>query len=343
MAGRHLLRQGVLAAFFVSLVIPFHSVAAEQLDGRRLLQESGTEGGIIVQLGCGDAELCLELSADGRYVVQALDRDHEKVAAARKRIQSQGCYGPVSVRQFDGGKLPFVDNLVNMVIVTSDDWQVAEEEIARILVPNGVALFLNRQSPIENRKWTKPWPEEIDEWTHFLHDATGNAVSQDALVGPPRRLQWSAGPMWGRSHEMNNSFVALVTARGRMFYVFDEGLTGMEDPRLGERWILIARDAFNGAVLWRRPLTTWGSRAWKTRALRFFRGSMARRLVADKDRLYVTFEYGGSVQILDARTGKTLGEIPDTEGAEEILVAGDQAIIGSAIQLERNRFVAKVT
>ena len=342
--GRHLIhRATTTAAFLAAFAIASHSVAAERLDGKKLLQESGIERGIIVQLGCGDGQLCLDLAADGQYVVQALERDQQKVSAARKRIQSQGCYGPVSVRQFDGGKLPFVDNLVNMVIVTSDDWQVAEEEIARVLAPNGVALFLNRQSEIENRKWVKPWPQDIDEWTHFLHDATGNAVSQDAQVGPPRRLQWSAGPMWGRSHEVNNSFIALVTAHGRMFYVFDEGLTGMEDSRLGERWILIARDAFNGAVLWRRPLTTWGSQAWKNRALRFFGGNMARRLVADKDKLYVTFEYGGGVQILDAATGKTLGEIPDTEGAEEILVAGDQAFVGSGLQLERNRFVAKIT
>jgi len=70
---------------------------------------------------------------------------------------------------------------------------------------------------------------------------------------------------------------------------------------------------------------------------------MARRLVADKDKLFVTFEYGGGVQILDAATGKTLGEIPDTEGAEEILVSGDQAFVSGGQQLERNRFVAKLT
>jgi len=333
----------MVAAFLAVLGALSHPSSAEHLDSRKLLQESGIERGIIVQLGCGDAQRCLDLAADGQYVVQALDRDQDKVAAARERIQSQGCYGPVSVRHFDGDKLPFVGNLVNMVIVTSGEWQVAKEEIARVLAPNGVALFLNRKSKIENRQWVKPWPEDIDEWTHFLHDATGNAVSKDSLVDSPRRLQWSAGPMWGRSHEVNNSFPALVTARGRMFHIFDKGLTGMEDPRLGERWMLIARDAFNGTLLWQRPLTTWGSHVWRNRALRFFGGNIARRLVADEDELYVTFEFGGGVQILDAANGKTLGEIPDTEGAEEILVSGDQAFIGSGQQLERNKFVAKIT
>lgn len=340
---RCLIQLGTAATVFLAaLVTTSYTAVAEHVDVGKLLQESGIERGIVVQLGCDNGELCLELSADGRYVVQALDPDQEKVAEARKRIQSKGCYGPVSVRQFDGERLPYVDNLANAVVMRDMGYGIRDEEIMRVLAPGGVAVNLDSQlSTLDS--FRKPWPAEIDEWTHFLHDATGNAVSQDALVGPPRRLQWSAGPMWGRSHEMNNSFIALVTARGRMFYVFDEGLTGMEDPRLGERWILIARDAFNGALLWRRPLTTWGSQAWKNRALRFFGGSMARRLVADKDKLYVTFEYGGGVQILDAATGKTLGEIPDTEGAEEILVAGDQAFVSSGQQLERNRFVAKVT
>ena len=48
-------------------------------------------------------------------------------------------------------------------------------------------------------RWTKvgkPWPKEIDQWTHFLYDATGNAVSNDRMVGPPRHMQWVAGPTW---------------------------------------------------------------------------------------------------------------------------------------------------
>ena len=217
MTGRRIIRLGTTAAVFLAaFVITSHSVAAQHVDCGKLLRESGIERGVIVQLGCGDGQFCLDLSAGGRYVVQALDPDQENVAAARKRIQSQGCYGPVSVRHFDGEKLPYADNLVNMVVVTNGKSQVAKEEIARVLAPGGVAISL-QPSASSLQPFKKPWPEDIDEWTHFLHDATGNAVSQDARVGPPRRLQWSAGPMWGRSHEMNNSFVALVTARGRMF------------------------------------------------------------------------------------------------------------------------------
>lgn len=62
-------------------------------------------------------------------------------------------------------------------------------EIMRVLCPDGVACIKS------DHKWNvvvKPHPKEIDEWTHFLHDATGNAVARDTVVGPPRRMQWVA-------------------------------------------------------------------------------------------------------------------------------------------------------
>ncbi|MFZ5828767.1 MAG: PQQ-binding-like beta-propeller repeat protein, partial [Planctomycetota bacterium] len=317
-----------VAACLAVLGTVVHAAAAERLDSRELLVTAGAEHGIIVQLGLGNAKQCLDLQADGRYVVQGLDRDAARVAAAREQLQAAGLQCSVSVRALSGNELPYGDNLVNLLVV-DDPLGISQEEMLRVVRPLGLLIVREGDSW---KRIEKPWPTELDEWTHFLRDATGNPVSHDDEVGPPRHLRWSAGPMWARSHEMNNSFPALVTAKGRMFYIFDKGVTGMEDPRLGEKWTLIARDAFNGTHLWERPLPTWGSQVWRSRALRFFGGNMARRLVADGDKLYVTFEYGGPVAILDAATGKDLGTIPGTDGAEEILAAGDQLFVVSVQQ-----------
>ena len=203
----------------------------------------------------------------------------------------------------------------------------------RVVRPLGSVWIAN------DEKWEridKPWPESMDDWTHFLHDASGNAVSSDENVGPPRQMQWTAGPLWTRSHEFNNSMPAMVSSRGKMFYIFDFGLTGMEDERLPEKWTLLARDAFNGSLLWQRPLSTWGSDKWTSRALRFFKGNMARRLVADDNHVFVTFEFGRGVEILDADTGRTIGEVPGTEGAEEILVDGNQLLCISQQKARRS-------
>ena len=42
---------------------------------------------------------------------------------------------------------------------------------------------------------SKPWPGNMDTWTHSRHGASGNAVSLDTAVGPPKRVRWVAAAM----------------------------------------------------------------------------------------------------------------------------------------------------
>ena len=321
------LATSVLAIFLASAP-PVH---AEAPNIAKITNELTSQHGIIIHLGCDDGSRSLQLHGDDQFTVQALDRNAEKVSAARKLIASTGQYGNVSVNVLTGTTLPFADNLIN-VLVVDDPMGITRNEMMRVLRPLGTAWIANADGW---EKIVKPWPESMDEWTHFLHDASGNAVSSDKEVGPPRRLQWTAGPLWTRSHEFNNSMPAMVTARGRMYYIFDYGLTGMEDDRLPEKWTLLARDGFNGSLLWKRDLATWGSDQWSSRALRFFGGNMARRLVAEGDRLFVTFDYGLGVEILDGSTGETIGQVPGTEGAEEILVKDGQLFCVSQTKARR--------
>ncbi len=107
-------------------------------------------------------------------------------------------------------------------------------------------------------------PVEIDEWSHFEQGPENNPVANDTQVGPPRHLQWVAGPRWLRTHEVPSGVSSMVTAGGRLFYTFDEGPIGISDARLPETWSLIARDAFNGTKLWKIPIPNWGWQTWKS-------------------------------------------------------------------------------
>ena len=200
----------------------------------------------------------------------------------------------------------------------------------RVLVPEGVACMR------DGDQWVfkvKPRSPEMDQWTHFLHDASNNAVADDSLVGPPRSLQWVAPPLWLRSHETPSGIQSPVSAAGRLFYFFDEGLIGITDERLPDRWSLLCRDAFNGKLLWRKPLDAWGWRAWSEAkyrgkdwtTLRAARTDVPadnqRRIVAEGDRVYVTLSYEAPVSILDAATGKLMTTVAETAGAREILVS----------------------
>lgn len=284
---------------------------------QKLLEQSGIQGGFVVHLGCGQGQLTAALRADERLVVHGLDTDAADVAQARQYIQSQGLYGPVSVDRLSGSRLPYVENLVRL-LVAEDPAAVPLEEMLRVLAPEGVALILR------DGKWqkhVKPWPGDIDQWTHYLHDASNNAVAADLQVGPPKRVRWTAGPLWGRSHEFNPSLNALVAAGGRIFYLYDEGVPGLTDLRFPDCWAVYARDAFSGVLLWKRPLPNWGYRQWNTRGMWSAPLTLNRRMVTDGERVFVTLGYNAPVTVLRAATGETIHEIDGSTGTDEMILA----------------------
>ncbi|MBM4085399.1 MAG: hypothetical protein FJ272_11465, partial [Planctomycetes bacterium] len=168
-------------------------------------------------------------------------------------------------------------------------------------------------------------PDGIDDWPHFLHDATNNAVAHDALVGPPQHVQWMAGPAHGRHHEHTSSISVVVSAGGRLFYVHDEGPTA--SMFLAAKWVLVARDAFNGVCLWKRPIAVWhpslagmgANPPW-----------LPRTLVAIGDHLYAVLGLGQPISDLDAATGQTLRVFEATKAAEEILAADGRLYVVAA-------------
>ena len=277
-----------------------------------ILKETGVTGGLVVHIGCGDPGapgLTAALRANDGYLVQGLDTSAESVGKARKHISDKGLYGRVTARAFDGTNLPYRDNMVNLIVVSDPKCRVPNEEIMRVLAPKGVAY-------IRGKKQVKPWPREIDEWTHYHHDPQGTMVGQDQVVAPPRGIQWVGAPKWLRNHDFMSSMHAMVSAGGRVFYVMDEGLRN--HIFLPAKWVLIARDAFNGTILWKRPLKDWHPNNYP---LKSGPGQFPRRLVAIGNRVFVTFGQTEPLTALDAVTGKTIRTYDGTKATEEIIFA----------------------
>jgi outer membrane protein assembly factor BamB/protein-L-isoaspartate O-methyltransferase len=298
----------------------------------RILEATGVEGGLVVHVGCGNGDLTAALRAGSRYIVHGLDTDPAAVAAARKRLSERGVYGPVSVARFDGRRLPYVGNTVSLV-VAEDLGAVPMKEVLRILAPEGVACVRRGG---EWTKTVKPRPGDIDEWTHFLHDAGNNSVAEDRQVASPRTLRWVAGPLHCRSHEFPTSVQSVVTTGGRIFTIFDEAPCGVFE-RLPQKCHLIARDAFNGALLWKVPLRKWDSKYGTGVGNRWgMHHTIARRLVAVDDRVYATLQFLESpVSVLDAATGKILVEaLEGTKGTDEIVV--DDGVLVAVVCADRS-------
>jgi len=274
-----------------------------------ILKETGVTGGLVVHVGCGDGRLTAALHAHDGYLVQGLDTSAENVAKAREYISGKGLYGKVTARAFDGRNLPYRDGMVNLIVVSGAGPAVANVEIMRVLAPKGVAW-------IGGKKQVKPRPREIDEWTHYHHDPQGTMVGLDQVVAPLRGIQWVGDPKWLRNHDFMSSMHAMVSAGGRVFYVIDEGLR--RHIFLPSRWVLIARDAFNGTVLWRRDLKDWYPNNWP---LKSGPGQFPRRLVAVGERVFVTFGQTEPLTALDAVTGRAIRTYEGTKATEEVIFA----------------------
>ncbi|MHC4504785.1 MAG: outer membrane protein assembly factor BamB family protein, partial [Planctomycetota bacterium] len=301
------------------------------VSARAILDATGVKGGLVVHLGCGDGRLTASLRANDSYLVHGLAATADDVTSARDTIRKLGLYGKVSIDRLAGGRLPYVGNLVNLV-VAEDPGAVRTDEIMRVLCPEGVA-YVKRGG-----RWTKtvkPRPREIDEWTHYLYDSTGNAVSRDTLVAPPKRLQWVGGPRWARHHEHMSSVSAMVSTNGRIFYIMDEGSRAA--IQLPAKWKLIARDAFSGVLLWKRDIANWYTHLYP---LKSGPAILPRRLVAVGDRVYVALGLDQPLVALDAATGETIRTYDRTNRAEEVICSdGVLFIVSDRAPFKKDTFV----
>ncbi len=219
-----------------------------------IVNSAGARGGLCIHVECGDGALTAGLAQTGRYLVHGLSTDAREVQFARRYIESLKLYGVASVDHSRITKLPYADDLANLMVV-DDLPRVLKaggslSEIMRVLAPLGVAMVgtradaakpltkddlqnVLRQNSIErfeliesNGLWArivKPRPREMDQWTHAQHGPDRNPVARDTLVEPPNNVRWMYGPLWRGSSGVQ------LSANGRNIYT--DGTV---------------RDAFNG-------------------------------------------------------------------------------------------------
>ncbi len=286
------------------------------------LKDSGVKGGLVVHLGCGDGKLTAALQASGSGLVHGLDTDTKKISAARKQIAAGKLAGKVTFDVLRSDRLPYTDNLVNL-IVAEDMGKISIAEAMRALRPGGVLQVRKGDN------WTatiKPRPKELDDWTHFLHDPSGNAVSSDTVVAPPRHMQWLAAPIWSRNHHKLASISSIVTKDGRLFYIMDSGTSA--NMKVIGKWSLVARDAFNGVKLWSKPMATWANQA---HGFRSGPVQLPRTLVVGPKCVYAPLEMSAAVSAIDVVNGKTIRTYKETAGAEElVLIDGVLLVVSGA-------------
>jgi len=284
----------------VALIVLLSTIVAH--DGGRAAEAftaAELPAGLVVCLGCGDEGFVTSPQGQETRVIHVPDA-------------------------FDGEDLPYVDNLVNTIVSVGKPSDGLRREMLRVLAPGGRAVILRDTSGAVIERFTKPWPDTIDEWTHFFHDADNNAVAEDSVVGPPAHVQWLAGPKWTRHHDVdkggNPSIRPVLTAGGRICYMIDE--TRSSDMTRPGTWFLHVRDAFNGILLWKKPVEVARGtldQVWRT-------------MVVDENNVYASLAPGGPLSVVDGLTGKTLRSCAGTDGFTEVVKDGAELflVVGGA-------------
>ncbi len=266
-----------------------------------ILERSGIESGICVDLGCQTGELSLELASRSSLVIFAVEDDPAKVAAARARLQAAGLYGTrVTVYQADPSDPPFPQHLANLIVsargLTDGETRLAPETLLRLQRPfGGIAclgaagnLTVNRRGPLEG----------AGSWTHQNADAANTLCSADTIAGPLsarwyRELDFELPDRHGQGP-------APLFNQG---YLVAEGVDG-----------LIALDAYNGRTLWTHRIEG---------VLRDYDGVHHDVGVGDTGGTFclsdgsVYARFSDRCRRLDLATGKTLGEFKTPLSAED--------------------------
>jgi SAM-dependent methyltransferase len=320
-----------------------------------LIAKAGTSHGLCSLLGCRDAALALEIVRDSQFFVHIQEPQPEAVAAARKALDTDGLYGTrVLVERKPLDVLLFADNTVDLVLallgagpapqatnVRGELAGLSLQQIVRVLRPGGRALIgtvKGTRQPLTQGQlspwvsgslsdqidvrfgqdafgsWaeiTKRCPQGMDAWSHWEHGPDNNPVSTDRVIQAPYRTQWIGGPLY-------SAMPAITTASGGRIFT---ALGHIAHHRREEPWLnmLLARNGYNGALLWSRKLPD---------------GYLVHRsaFVATDDYFYL-IDNDGCLR-LDPETGRQIDriDIPEIDGEWKYIALHDgvlYALVGT--------------
>ena len=123
----------------VSVASFVRSISSTRNEWPGLIEQSGLSGGIVVALDVSDGKSIADLALTDRFVVHGLLPTEPGVEKARSEIKETGLYGRVSCDLYNGRDLPYIDNLVNLLLCKSS-CKTPRPELMRVIVPGGLLM-----------------------------------------------------------------------------------------------------------------------------------------------------------------------------------------------------------
>lgn len=268
------------SCLWLAMLLPH--LAGAQVPGpapRAVIERLPVPRGFCLLLGERPLDLAMELVRESQLLVALQAPDAGSAAEWRKIADGAGVLGRrIFVLEGSLDRLQLADDVVDL-FVAMDAAMVPQSEALRVLCPGGQAWW--------KAEWiTKPFPGGTDDWSHPYHGPDNNPQSRDQRARAPYLTHFLAEPWYSPMP------LVTVAAGGRLFKAFGHiAIKQREWPLLNT---LIAQNAFNGTVLWERPLSP---------NFMIHRNAM----IATPETLYLADDV--SCKRIDAATGKLRDEI----------------------------------
>jgi outer membrane protein assembly factor BamB len=290
-----------------------------------ILKRADTTRGVCAVLG-NDGDLPLALAKASGLLVHVREPDAARVDALRADADRAGfSIQRLAVERGVLDRLPYTDNSVDIIVSTRADAAFLKSlkaaEVLRALRPEGTAVigvagpgktdertkslgeWARACAAVNVSTWSdthgswvqfsKPVLKGAADWSHWEKSPDNNPVSDDAIIKAPYMTQYMETPFY-------IGMPAVTTAAGgRTFLAI--GHIAHHEREWASLGRVVARNGYNGAVLWERKLPE---------------GYLVHRsaFIATKDTFFMID--GNRCLLLDPRTGREKGEvrIPGLDG-----------------------------
>ncbi|KEH30388.1 putative endothelin-converting enzyme 1 [Medicago truncatula] len=183
---------------------------------RHIIQPHLTPNSSVLELGCGNSQMCDGLYNDGTTNITCIDLSHVAVHNMQNRLLSQG-FKDIKVMQADMLELPFDDECFDLVIEkgtmdvlfvdSGDPWNPKPETMSkvmstlkgvhRVLKPDGIFISITFGQPHFRRpifnapdfSWSVEWTTFGETFHYFVYVLKKGQRSSHEDIPPVKRIE----------------------------------------------------------------------------------------------------------------------------------------------------------
>lgn len=236
---------------FIMLFATCNLLASEKSD--MILKEYGRTKGFCLVLGANKMDATspvpIQIAKKTDMLIHAIVTNQEALKNIKKLTRANKLIGQLRSDTASLNQLPFVNDIVNLLIIDDESLPIQESEIQRIVAPGGVIC---RWDGVKYIFKTNPRPGDMGTWLHTAGDPGWNRKGDDKLAPLKPEIRWQDGiPISFNAWASCRAYVVTERHCFALSSIELENLNENTPSRSKHELYLSARDAFSGLPLWK--------------------------------------------------------------------------------------------